>query len=117
MEIEFQKEWDLLSTQINKRFNDELDVESILFVIGMQELGQVVNKFTKDQKLEVIHVAVCAILEPFGFYEYEGRDKDAWPHWKAIKDLPRLSNDEQEQLIKEGVLGYFESSSFTNHVT
>ena len=62
MEIEFQKKWDQLAIQINKRFNDELDVESILFVIGMQELGQVVDKFTKNQKLEVIHVAVCAIL-------------------------------------------------------
>ena len=117
MEIEFQKKWDKLVMQINKRFNDELDVESILFVIGMQELGQVVDKFSKDQKLEVIHGAVCVILEPFGFYEYEGRDKDAWPHWKVVKDLPRLSNDEQEQLIKEGVLEYFESSPFMDQVT
>ena len=117
MEIEFQKKWDKLVMQINKRFNDELDVESILFVIGMQELGQVVDKFSKGQKLEVIHVAVCAILEPFGFYEYEGRDKDAWPHWKVVKDLPRLSNDEQEQLIKEGVLEYFECSPFMDQVT
>ena len=109
MEIEFQKKWDQLAIQINKRFNDELDVESILFVIGMQELGQVVDKFTKNQKLDVIHVAVCSILEPFGFYEYEGRDKDAWPHWKVVKELPRLNNDEQEQLLKEGILEYFES--------
>ncbi len=117
MEIEFQKKWDQLAIQINKRFNDELDVESMLFVIGMQELGQVVDKFTKDQKLEVIHVAVCAILEPFGFYEYEGRDKDAWPHWKVVKELPRLNNDEQEQLLKEGILEYFESSPFMNSFT
>lgn len=112
MEIEFQKKWDVLSKKINKRFDDDLDVESILFVIGMQELGQNVEKFTKDQKLEVIHVAVCVILEPFGFYEYEGRDKDAWPHWKAIKELPRLDNNEQEQLIKEGILEYLKDSPF-----
>ena len=117
MEIEFQKKWDQLAIQINKRFNDELDVESILFVIGMQELGQVVDKFTKNKKLEVINVAVCAILEPFGFYEYEGRDKDAWPHWKVVKELPRLNNDEQEQLLKEGILEYFESSPFMNSFT
>jgi hypothetical protein len=112
MEIEFQKNWDELANKINKRFDDTLDVESILFVIGMQELGQVIDKFTKDQKLEVIHVAVCVILEPFGFYEFEGRDKDAWPHWKTVKELPRLNNDQQEQLIKEGILEYMKDSPF-----
>jgi len=112
MEIEFQKIWDELANKINKRFDDTLDVESILFVIGMQELGQVIDKFTKDQKLEVIHVAVCVILEPFGFYEFEGRDKDAWPHWKTVKELPRLNNDQQEQLIKEGILEYMKDSPF-----
>jgi hypothetical protein len=112
MEIEFQKNWDVLANKINKRFDDTLDVESILFVIGMQELGQVIDKFTKDQKLEVIHVAVCVILEPFGFYEFEGRDKDAWPHWKVVKELPRLDNNQQEQLIKEGILEYMKDSPF-----
>ncbi len=112
MEIEFQKNWDVLANKINKRFYDTLDVESILFVIGMQELGQVIDKFTKDQKLEVIHVAVCVILEPFGFYEFEGRDKDAWPHWKVVKELPRLDNNQQEQLIKEGILEYMKDSPF-----
>lgn len=112
MEIEFQKNWDVLENKINKRFDDTLDVESILFVIGMQELGQVIDKFTKDQKLEVIHVAVCVILEPFGFYEFEGRDKDAWPHWKVVKELPRLDNNQQEQLIKEGILEYMKDSPF-----
>jgi hypothetical protein len=112
MEIEFQKNWDVLANKINKRFDDTLDVESVLFVIGMQELGQVIDKFTKDQKLEVIHVAVCVILEPFGFYEFEGRDKDAWPHWKIVKELPRLDNNQQEQLIKEGILEYMKDSPF-----
>ncbi|MFT4755637.1 MAG: hypothetical protein ACI91R_000273 [Vicingaceae bacterium] len=112
MEIEFQKNWDILANKINKRFDDTLDVESVLFVIGMQELGQVIDKFTKDQKLEVIHVAVCVILEPFGFYEFEGRDKDAWPHWKVVKELPRLDNNQQEQLIKEGILEYMKDSPF-----
>jgi hypothetical protein len=112
MEIEFQKNWDILANKINKRFDDTLDVESVLFVIGIQELGQVIDKFTKDQKLEVIHVAVCVILEPFGFYEFEGRDKDAWPHWKVVKELPRLDNNQQEQLIKEGILEYMKDSPF-----
>ncbi len=108
MEIEFQKKWDNLLIKINKRFDGDMDVESILFVIGLQELGQNVEKLTKDQKVEVLHVAVCTLLEPYGYYEYEGRDKDGWPHWIVKKELPRLNTKEQEQLLKEGIIDYLE---------
>jgi hypothetical protein len=111
MEIEFQKKWDELKRLLDKRFEDDLDVQAILFIIGLQELGMKVEKLSKDQKVDVMHVAVCAILEPYGYYEYEGRDKDDWPHWKAAKKLPRLNQREQEILMKQGIIEYLEENS------
>lgn len=108
MEIEFQKRWDNLQRKVNKRFGQEMDVQAILFIIGLQELGQNIEKLTKDQKVEVMHIAVCALLEPYGYYEYEGRDPDGWPHWKFKEELPRLSTSDQEHLIKEGIVEYLE---------
>lgn len=110
MEIEFQKKWDEVTKRVNARFGQDLDVQSILFVIGLQELGLNADKFTKDQKVEVMHVAVCALLEPHGFYKFEGRDKDGWPHWTTEAELPRLSNGEQETLLKEAIMEYLENS-------
>ncbi len=110
MEIEFEKKWKEVSKKINIRFGQEMDVQAILFVIGLQELGQKVEKLSKDQKVEVMHVAVCALLQPYGYYSYEGRDKDGWPHWNAESQLPRLNNQEQEQLIKQGIIDYLETS-------
>jgi len=110
MEIEFQKKWDELVKKVNKRFDQDLDVQSILFIIGLQELGLNKDKFTKDQKVEVMHVAVCALLEPHGFYKYEGRDKDGWPHWTTESELPRLTNEEQEVLLKQGIIEYLDDS-------
>jgi len=110
MEIEFQKRWDNLQLKVNKRFDQEMDVQAILFVIGLQELGQNVNQLNKNQKVDIMHIAVCALLEPFGYYKYEGRDKDGWPHWEFQSELPRLSTLEQEQLIKQGILEYLEPS-------
>lgn len=106
MEIEFQKKWDDLLRKVNKRFDQEMDVPSILFVIGLQELGQKVSKLTKDQKVDIMHIAVCVLLEPYGYYKYKGRDQDGWPHWDIEKELPRLNQKEQEQLIKEGIVDY-----------
>ena len=83
MEIEFQKKWDELQLLLQKRFGEKLDVQAILFIIGLQELGLNVEKLNKNQKVEVMHIAVCALLEPFGYYTYEGRDKDGWPVIKA----------------------------------
>ncbi len=110
MEIEFQKKWDDLLNRVNKRFGQEMDVQAILFVIGLQELGQNIEKLSKDQKVEVMHVAVCALLEPYGYYKFTGRDKDGWPHWDPQSQLPRLTNEEQEQLIKESILDYLGNS-------
>jgi len=110
MEIEFQKKWDEVLKKANQRFGQDMDAQAILFVIGLQELGQKVEKLTKDQKVEVMHVAVCALLEPYGYYIYEGRDKDGWPHWKTENQLPRLNNSEQEKLIKQGIIDYLEPS-------
>lgn len=110
MEIEFQKKWGEVLKKINHRFGQDLDVPSILFIIGLQELGKNVEKLSKDQKVEVIHIAVCVLLEPYGYYKFEGRDKDGWPHWESTKELPRLSNQEQEQLIKEGIVDYLKLS-------
>ena len=108
MEIEFQKKWDNFLIQLNHRFGQMLDVQAILFLIGLQELGLNMEKLTKDQKLDVMHIAICTLLEPYGFYEYEGRDRDDWPHWKATAKLPRLNQLEQEKLVKKSILEYFE---------
>ena len=107
MDIEFQKKWRELNEKMVSRFGERLDVQAMLFIIGLQELGKKVDKLTKDQKLEVMHVAVCTLLEPYGYYEYDGRDKDDWPHWIANKKLPNLNTVEQEQLMKQSIIEYF----------
>lgn len=111
MEIEFQKKWDKIKKILDKRFDSDMDVQAILFMIGLQELGLNLEKLSKDQKVDVMHIAVCAILEPYGYYEYEGRDKDSWPHWKATQKLPRLNQRDQERLIKESIIHYLEEQS------
>ena len=90
---------------------DVLELDAIIYLIGVQELGQLHRRFKKDQKLDLMHIAICTLLEPYGFYEYEGRDRDDWPHWKPMKKLPRLSQQEQEHLIKKAILEYFDESS------
>ena len=83
-------------------------METILFLIGVQELGDIKAKFSKEQKQDLMHIAVCTLLSESGYYELEGADGDGWPHFKQLKSLPELNPKEQEDFLKDHVLLYFD---------
>lgn len=87
-------------------------METILFLIGVQESGQLKEKFTKEQKQDLMHIAVCSLLEPSGYYEMEGADADGWPHFRQLKPMPDMNPIEQENFLKDHILFYFERSGF-----
>lgn len=108
MDFEFEKKWRDTLDNAAKYFGEPLDLQGLLFVIGLQELGFNKRGYTKDQKLEVMHVAICSLLEPYGYYDFLGKDEDGWPHFDLNKKLPPLNTEQQQRLIKESVIAYFE---------
>ncbi len=105
-------DWEILQKKLKQRFEEEMDVDAILFLIGLQELGKPYKKYKKDEKLEVMHVAICTLLEPFGFYEFKGRDDDGWPHWELKENLPFLEAKHQNKLIIDSIIEYFKKEEF-----
>lgn len=86
------------------------DLQSILYLIGIQELGRWDGEknFTKEEKQDLMHIAVCTLLEDEGYYIFEGRDQDGWPHWKESDSFTITGLAEQERFLKEKVIGYFQ---------
>lgn len=95
-----------------ERFGKKPDMETILFLIGIQEFGDIKENFTKEQKQDLMHVAVCSLLSQSGFYELEAVDEDGWPHFKQLKPMPELNMIDQENFLKDHVLLYFEQTGF-----
>ena len=95
-----------------ERFGDgeEMDLDAILFIIGVQELGQLHRKFKKDEKLQLMHIAICRVLEPYGYYEFSHFDDEKWPHYELKENLPPLKAGEQSLLMKEAVVNYMMAS-------
>lgn len=87
-------------------------MEAILFLIGMQETGFVRDKMTKEQKQDLMHVAICKLLSASGFYLLEGKDEEGWPHFRQLKEIPVMNVVEQENFLKDHVLLYFEQHEF-----
>jgi hypothetical protein len=83
------------------------DLNGVLFLIGVQELGKGKLNFTKEEKQDLMHIAICKVLSYGGYYELEGRDDAGWPHWKLVNTLPNFDMFAQEKLLKHFVLTYF----------
>ena len=106
---EINKKWKELQERIAVDFDsDTPDVKVMLFLIGVQELGQGPKKFSKRQKEELMHIATCRLMSMMGFYELEGLDQDGWPHWKLVKTIPSYTLLEQEMMMKSLIVTYFE---------
>lgn len=107
MDYQFESEWKELTNELAKKFQMDMDLQSSLFLIGVQELGVGFREFSKKEKVDLMHVAICTVLEPAGHYRYSHKDKDGWPHYELVTKLPNLNSDEQELLMKRAVLDYF----------
>ena len=107
-------QWNYLVKELTQQFSegDVLNLDGIIYLIGVQELGQGKRLFKKDEKVNLMHVAICKLLEPYGYYEFDFFDKDGWPHYKILTDLPSLKPGEQTVLMKEAIVNYFESLGF-----
>ena len=101
----FEKIVELLSNKFAE--GDVLDLDSIIYLIGVQELGRFKQLFKKDEKVNLMHIAICRLLEPYGYYEFEYFDNDGWPHYKIKEELPPLKAGEQSLLMKEAIVNYF----------
>jgi len=83
------------------------DLNGILFLIGIQELGRWQQAFTKEEKQDLMHIAVCKLLSYDGHYEFVGRDADGWPHWQMLKPAGIKGVEEQEAMLKRHTIRYF----------
>ncbi len=105
-------EWQKLQNKLKERFGEEMEHDALLFMIGLQELNKPYQKYKKDEKLEVMHVGVCAVLEPYQFYDYKGRDEDGWPHWELKEKIPFLDGKQQNKLMTDAIIEYFKRTDF-----
>jgi hypothetical protein len=111
---ELKKRWKMLVDKLSLRFADgaSLDLDGIIYLIGVQELGQLHRRFKKDEKLNLMHIAICRLLSPYGYYELDFVDEEGWPHYKTKEKLPNLKAGEQSILMKEAVVNYFLEHEF-----
>ena len=110
-EIDF--EWIHVQHKVKDAMRKEAlpDLNMVLFLIGIQELGRWNKKFSKEEKQDLMHIAVCRLLAFEDYYEFAGRDQDGWPHWKQVRELNKHGLGEQEKLLKKLAIRYFKEEN------
>jgi hypothetical protein len=109
MDHNTEQKFQQLLKSLSEKFEGDggMDLNSVLFLIGVQEVGLGFRKYSKEEKMNLMHVAICTILEPYGFYTFIENDPDGWPHFEKVKNVPPINLQEQEALLKEASLNYF----------
>ncbi len=108
-DLHLERKWNGLLTDLNDLIGKKpKDLNAVLFLIGVQELGKGNKVFSKEEKQDLMHIGICKVLSLSGYYELVGLDAEGWPHWKLIKKLPHFDLLEQEKLLKIHVMEYFE---------
>ncbi len=109
-----KQNWHQLELQLSKDFGEgeALNLDAIIYLIGVQEYGRPQQRFKKDDKINLMHIAICKLLEPYGYYEFDFFDDQGWPHYKTKEKLPHLKPGEQSVLMKEAIVNYFIENNY-----
>ena len=107
-----EEKWQKVKKFFSDKFTDgdKVEVETILYLIGVQELGNGQIEFERDEKIELMHMATCKLLEPFGYFEFTVKDLDGWNHSKQVKAMDDLNDKQQFELLKKACVFYFEEN-------
>lgn len=103
--LQWQKQLQKLKAYLGKT----PDLNAILFLIGVQELGKGNLSYSKEQKQDLMSLATCRLFEPLGYFELEGHDAEGWPVYKPKETLPPLTLAQQEYLLQEQIIEYFKT--------
>ena len=106
---QYDFEWLKIRHFLKDKFSKEEipDLNAVLFLIGIQTLGRWKKEFTKEEKQDLMHIAICEITQDDGHYSFKGRDHDGWPHYVALEPIEKKGVKEQEQYLIRKIIAYF----------
>lgn len=102
-------EWVRIRNLLQKTFGKDTlpDLNAVLFLIGIQELGRWKKVYSKEEKQDLMHIAICRLLSYDGYYRFAGRDADGWPHYEMVMSVDVKGMATQEEYLKGKVIQYF----------
>lgn len=102
--------WERIERFVASRFGRDTSIEAILFLIGIQSRGCGYEpEMEKEKKQDTIMEGTYCAFEKLGLYERIGLDENGFWLWeRSVDSIPKLPLDDQEKLLKLGIVLYFD---------
>jgi hypothetical protein len=110
---DLHQRWDEFVLKASYHFKVTANLEFLLFIMGIQESGQGIKAYSKQEKMDIITLARCRLLEMSGFVKQTGTDNEGWPTFDVLKDENELLPSERDKMQKENLMAYFDTHLFT----
>jgi len=99
--------WKDLCEHLSGMFGIEVDLNGVLFLVGIRERGLTFQKFTKEEKINLINLGSCTLYKEMGLVELSGVDTQGWPvfHQKAL--APVIAEELKIKTLQDCAIRYF----------
>lgn len=82
-------------------------LDTVLFIIGVQELGVIRDNLTHEEKLGITTLGTITVLSREKYFEKKSIDEDGWPIYNQLKPYNPLSETERQNQLKVLINRYF----------
>jgi len=99
--------WNELCDRLGDMFGMDVDLNGVLYLIGVRERGWILRKFTKYEKWSLINLGSCILYKEIGMVEDLGNDRDGWPMFREKTVLTNWTEERKQKTLQDCALRYF----------
>jgi hypothetical protein len=99
--------WTDLCGRLSEMFDIEVDLNGVLFLVGIRERGLTFQKFSKEEKLNLIHLGSCTLYREMGLIESDGEDNEGWPLFRQKALAPVIPEERKLKTLQDCAIRYF----------
>jgi hypothetical protein len=106
--------WTELCDHLGKQFDIDIDLNGVLFLVGIRERGLTFQHFTKEEKMSLINLGSCTLYLEMGLTERTGTDDEGWPVFRQKALAPVIPEERKNKILQDCALRYF-GKIYSNH--
>jgi hypothetical protein len=99
--------WKDLCERLTVMFGIDVDLNGVLFLVGIRERGLTFQKFTKEEKLNLINLGSCTLYKEMGLVELNGIDQEGWPVFRQKTPIPAIEEELKLKTLQDCAIRYF----------
>ena len=99
--------WKDLCEHLKEMFGIDVDLNGVLFLVGIRERGLTLQKFTKEEKLNLINLGSCTLYKEMGLLELRGEDNEGWPIFQQKALAPVIAEELKLKTLQDCAIRYF----------